>query len=144
MSGGPRWRGVGLTCGRSVKERSRRGSLQIDGERAEMPALRRDGLGLSPPDRRGHDVICRKCFVSGRVQGVFYRATTAQRARELGVTGYAKNLPDGRVEVLACGEAEAVNELVEWLWTGSSASKVTAVEVSDVSIDPTPDSFFSR
>jgi acylphosphatase len=79
-------------------------------------------------------VICRKCLVGGRVQGVFYRATVAQRARELSVTGYAKNLPDGRVEVLACGESAAVQTLVEWLWVGSSASKVTSVEAIDVSV----------
>lgn len=91
-------------------------------------------------------MICKKCVVSGRVQGVFYRATTAQRARELGVTGYARNLADGRVEVLAYGESEVVMELVGWLWTGSSASKVTAVDVTDASIDPgaTPTSFLTR
>ena len=65
------------------------------------------------------------------MQGVYYRGTTAQRAQELGVRGYARNLPDGRVEVLACGEARAVEALVEWLWTGSSASRVTAVEVME-------------
>jgi len=69
--------------------------------------------------------------VAGRVQGVFYRGTAAQRARELGVRGYARNLPDGRVEVLACGQSDAVQMFVEWLWIGSSASKVTAVEVAD-------------
>ena len=77
-------------------------------------------------------MICKKCLVSGRVQGVFYRGMAAQRARELGVRGYARNLPDGRVEVLACGEGEAVQTFVNWLWMGSSASKVTAVEVADV------------
>lgn len=76
-------------------------------------------------------MICKKCLVSGRVQGVFYRGTAKQRARELGVRGYARNLPDGRVEVLACGEREAVQTFVDWLWTGSSASRVTAVEVAD-------------
>jgi acylphosphatase len=76
-------------------------------------------------------MICRKCLVAGRVQGVFYRGTAAQRARELGVRGYARNLPDGRVEVLACGEARAVESFIEWLWLGSAASKVTAVEVID-------------
>ncbi|HZT00945.1 MAG TPA: acylphosphatase [Steroidobacteraceae bacterium] len=76
-------------------------------------------------------MICKKCLVSGRVQGVFYRGAAAQRARELGVRGYARNLPDGRVEVLACGEGEAVQTFVDWLWTGSSASRVTAVEVAD-------------
>ena len=51
---------------------------------------------------------CRQCWVSGRVQGVYFRGATQRRAEELGVTGYARNLPDGRVEVLACGAAEAV------------------------------------
>lgn len=76
-------------------------------------------------------MVCKVCLVSGRVQGVFYRATCQRRARELGVRGYAKNLPDGRVEVLACGEPEPVRAFIEWLWEGSAASRVEAVEVSD-------------
>jgi len=76
-------------------------------------------------------VICKKCVVGGRVQGVFYRATAARRARELGLRGHARNLPDGRVEVLACGDSEVVEEFVSWLWIGSSASQVTSVEASD-------------
>lgn len=79
-------------------------------------------------------VICRRCVVGGRVQGVFYRATAAQRARELKITGHALNRPDGKVDVLACGEAEAVNVFVEWLWTGSSASRVTSVEVTELDL----------
>jgi acylphosphatase len=86
--------------------------------------------------RRGGTVISKKCLVGGRVQGVFYRATAAQRARELGIRGYAKNLPDGRVEVLAIGDAQLVQSFIEWLWTGSSASKVTSVEASDVALEP--------
>ena len=86
-------------------------------------------------------MICRKCLVSGRVQGVFYRGTAAQRARELGVRGYARNLPDGRVEVLACGEEGAVRTFVAWLWTGSSASKVTSVEVTDAPAHGAPPGF---
>jgi len=74
---------------------------------------------------------CKICWVSGRVQGVYYRGSAAVRARELGVSGYARNLADGRVEVLACGEAQAVSTFIEWLWVGSSASRVTAVEVTD-------------
>ena len=81
-------------------------------------------------------MVCKKCLVGGRVQGVFYRATAAARARELDIRGYAKNLADGRVEVLAYGDAGAVETFVTWLWTGSSASKVTSVEVADI----TPDS----
>jgi acylphosphatase len=78
-------------------------------------------------------VICRKYFVGGRVQGVFYRATAARYARELQITGYAKNMPDGRVEVLACGSEAALQELLKRLWIGSSASKVTSVEVGEPS-----------
>ena len=80
-------------------------------------------------------MVCKKCLVGGRVQGVFYRATAARRARELGVRGYARNLPDGRVEVLACGNETSVSVFVEWLWTGSSASQVTSVEVTDAAVE---------
>jgi acylphosphatase len=72
-------------------------------------------------------MICRRSFVSGRVQGVFYRATCVRKALSLGLTGFARNLGDGRVEVLACGEQAAVDEFIAWLWEGSPASKVTAV-----------------
>ena len=76
--------------------------------------------------------IAKRCLVGGRVQGVFYRKSTQQQAQQLGVTGYANNLPDGRVEVLAVGESEAVNALVKWLWQGSPTSHVTSVDVEDV------------
>ncbi len=76
-------------------------------------------------------IVCKRCLISGRVQGVFYRASTAERARALAVTGYAKNLPDGRVEVLACGEEAAVKELCDWLWQGPPAAKVEAVAIED-------------
>ena len=72
-------------------------------------------------------MICRRSFVSGRVQGVFYRATCVKKAGSLGLTGFARNLADGRVEVLACGEASAVETFLAWLWEGSPASKVTDV-----------------
>jgi acylphosphatase len=80
-------------------------------------------------------MIGKRCLVGGRVQGVYYRATAARRAQELGVRGHARNLPDGRVEVLAYGEETAVSEFVEWLWIGSSASRVTSVEVSDAELE---------
>jgi acylphosphatase len=56
--------------------------------------------------------------VSGKVQGVFYRASTREQALALGLTGYARNLPDGAVEVLACGDARAIEALERWLWQG--------------------------
>jgi acylphosphatase len=80
-------------------------------------------------------MICKKCLVGGRVQGVFYRATAARRAHDMGVSGYARNLADGRVEVLACGEDSAVLAFVKWLWIGSSASQVTSVQVSDAAVE---------
>ncbi|HET7175306.1 MAG TPA: acylphosphatase [Gammaproteobacteria bacterium] len=88
--------------------------------------------------------VCKRCLVSGRVQGVFYRASTAERARALGVTGHAKNLPDGRVEVLACGEEATVAALCEWLWQGPPAAKVTAVEIIAEQIDRAPTGFDTR
>ena len=90
------------------------------------------------------DLIARRCLVSGRVQGVYYRASARKRARELGVTGYARNLPDGRVEVLACGKADAVEALCHWLWQGSPASQVIAIDVTAVplsELDEPPVSF---
>jgi len=76
--------------------------------------------------------ISRRCLVSGRVQGVFYRASAQQKANELGVTGYARNLPDGRVEVLAVGEAVAVHALTDWLGRGPPAARVDRVEVTEL------------
>lgn len=86
-------------------------------------------------------MICKQFLVGGRVQGVFYRATVAQHARTLAITGHAHNLPDGRVEVLAYGQAHALEALERQLWIGSSASKVTAVEVTDVEPGQAPDRF---
>jgi acylphosphatase len=90
-------------------------------------------------------MICRRSFVSGRVQGVFYRATCVRKATSMGLTGFARNLPDGRVEVLACGDEAAVQAFVAWLWEGSPASKVTdvATEHADPADAQRTDSFTS-
>ena len=66
-------------------------------------------------------------IVSGKVQGVFYRASTQRRAGELELTGHARNLSDGQVEVLASGSATALDALERWLWQGPPAAEVTAV-----------------
>jgi acylphosphatase len=79
-------------------------------------------------------IIARRCYVSGRVQGVFYRASTRQRAQELGCRGHARNLADGRVEVLAVGDPAAVHALVEWLWQGPPAAQVGDVQVIEVAL----------
>ena len=78
------------------------------------------------------NTICIHCFVSGRVQGVFYRRATFEQAVARGLTGWVKNHADGRVEALLCGETEAVNAMQDWLWEGSSASKVTGVDAREV------------
>ena len=89
-------------------------------------------------------MIAKRCLVSGKVQGVFYRASAAEHARALGVTGYAKNLPDGRVEVLACGDEAKVKELIDWLWKGPPAAKVQGVEVQDADAAQAPGDFSTR
>jgi acylphosphatase len=82
-------------------------------------------------------------LVEGRVQGVFFRASTAARARELGLAGWARNLRDGRVEVVARGDARALAELADWLWHGPPAARVTGVTVGVASERPA-DGFVTR
>jgi acylphosphatase len=79
--------------------------------------------------------VARRCLVAGRVQGVFYRASARSRAQALGVTGFARNLPDGRVEVLACGSPAAVQALCDWLWEGPPAAQVTSVDTQAVAAE---------
>jgi acylphosphatase len=76
--------------------------------------------------------ICIHCFVSGHVQGVWYRASTQKQAELFGLTGWACNLPDGRVEVVACGEKEKVLQLYEWLKKGPERAKVAEVTYEEI------------
>ena len=76
-------------------------------------------------------MIRRRLLVSGRVQGVFYRDSCKSTAESAGVAGSARNLPDGRVEVILEGETDAVNEVIEWCRSGTAQSRVESVEVSD-------------
>jgi len=76
-------------------------------------------------------VICRLCWVSGRVQGVFFRGSAQATARKLGISGYAHNLSDGRVEVLGCGESDRVEAFIEWLKVGPVGASVVGVEIAD-------------
>ncbi|WP_199097015.1 acylphosphatase [Dyella sp. ASV21] len=66
-------------------------------------------------------------LVSGRVQGVFYRASTREQALALGLAGYAANLPDGGVEVVVVGSDSAIDALERWLWEGPAAARVETV-----------------
>lgn len=63
-------------------------------------------------------------YVAGKVQGVWFRASTREQATALGVRGYARNLSDGRVEVLAVGEDAAVERLAQWLRHGPPMARV--------------------
>jgi acylphosphatase len=75
--------------------------------------------------------MCLHGYVSGRVQGVFFRQATADHAERLALDGWVRNLSDGRVEVLLEGEEAAVRELAAWLEQGPAQAKVTAVELEE-------------
>lgn len=70
-------------------------------------------------------------YVSGKVQGVFYRASTKNKANELGLNGWVKNRKDGRVEAFFEGEEEKVQQMISWCWQGSSAAEVDDVMVEE-------------
>lgn len=86
---------------------------------------------------------CRHFLVSGRVQGVFYRASTREQANTLGLTGWVKNLRDGRVELVACGADDRLAQLERWLWQGPQYANVTRVEVGEADA-PAVDTFEVR
>jgi acylphosphatase len=75
-------------------------------------------------------------LVGGLVQGVFFRASTQARARELGLSGYAKNLADGRVEVVASGSSDALAQLEDWLHQGPPAARVDTFERETLAEQP--------
>lgn len=66
--------------------------------------------------------MCTLAWVHGMVQGVGFRYSTQREALRLGLTGYARNMDDGSVEVLACGEEKVVEELIDWLKAGGPRS----------------------
>lgn len=75
--------------------------------------------------------ITRHLRITGRVQGVYYRASMAQQAQALGITGWVRNRRDGSVEALVCGAADAVQVLIEWAQRGPAMARVEAVEVRE-------------
>lgn len=105
------------------------GSEDIAGRTAE------DSAGPAADTAR----IARLAHVSGRVQGVGFRYATRDAADRLGVTGYARNLVDGRVEVLVDGAPDSVREMLDWLRTGPPTASVIDVEVSDAESGRFPD-----
>lgn len=76
-------------------------------------------------------VVTRRVLVAGRVQGVGYRAACAREAARLGLGGHARNLPDGRVEVVATGAAEHVAALLDWCRVGPPGARVADVALEE-------------
>ncbi len=77
--------------------------------------------------------VCKKAIVRGHVQGVGYRYTTAMQVRDIGgINGWARNCPDGSVEVVMCGESDALDRLIRWLHHGPDSAVVESVDVFDV------------
>ena len=74
----------------------------------------------------------RRFLVTGKVQGVFFRHSTRVEARRLGLHGFARNLPDGRVEVVARGAAARLDELHAWLHRGPDQARVDSVRETEV------------
>ena len=81
-----------------------------------------------------HERQAQHVWVNGRVQGVAFRWYTREEAKRLGLTGWVRNLADGRVEVWAEGTEDAVSGLGDWLHRGPPNAVVSAVEVEDVDI----------
>jgi len=85
--------------------------------------------------------ICVHAWVTGRVQGVWFRHFTREQAEANGLTGWVRNLPDGRVEALLCGEEKAVRHVEAWLSTGPELANVADVSSEDQAFDDSLESF---
>jgi acylphosphatase len=110
----------------------------------EEPSARRtvDASGpkqVSEDPPQGAEPIRAHLYISGRVQGVGFRASTEGEARRIGrLVGWVKNLPDGRVEAVIQGPRDQVEKLVQWCRKGPASAEVTGVERKD---EPTADDF---
>lgn len=77
-------------------------------------------------------MIKKHVVVTGRVQGVFFRDYTQKQAILYSLTGWVRNLPDGSVEALLCGEEEQVSHMLSWLRQGSPQSRVDSINIDDL------------
>jgi acylphosphatase len=75
-------------------------------------------------------------IIKGKVQGVFFRARTKEKAQSLGVTGWVQNRADGSVEILATGKDAALQDLIQWCHRGPSNARVSEVQCEDASEQP--------
>lgn len=76
-----------------------------------------------------------KILVTGRVQGVCFRAFTQKKANQLSIKGYAKNLPDGRVEIIAETDAVTIEKFITWCHKGPITARVDQVEITELAPD---------
>ena len=94
-----------------------------------------DGVTINPATRDMTDTtppadVRTRLIISGRVQGVYFRAQTKQQAEARGLRGWVRNLPDGRVEAVVEGDASIVEQMIAWCHRGPSAAHVTDVQVN--------------
>jgi len=85
--------------------------------------------------------VCYKVLISGTVQGVYFRSSAQQQAIDFSLSGYARNLADGNIEVMLCGEMNNIEHMLEWLAHGPENAVVEAVNFEQVALQK--HSFFS-
>lgn len=78
---------------------------------------------------------CLHFLVKGKVQGVFFRDTTRGKAKELNLVGWIRNLNDGNVEGIVCGESDQVDQLCKWLWSGPPSAAVDDVQLDEIDFE---------
>ena len=83
-------------------------------------------------------------LVSGRVQGVYFRMFTQNKAKHLGIKGCARNLPDGRVEIIAEADTGSIEKLIKWCHKGPATARVDQVEITELEPDQVFTSFEIR
>ena len=79
-------------------------------------------------------MVCKRITVIGKVQGVYFRASAQEEAIALGLVGEVRNLADGNVELIACGPASQVQQLIDWCHEGPPQAKVVQVLVEDMDV----------
>jgi len=89
-------------------------------------------------------MITRQVIIHGRVQGVFFRDYTRKTAMGYNLTGWTRNLPDGSVEAVLCGEERMVSKMLTWLQRGSPLSRVSSIDVYDINLDENMSTFEIR
>lgn len=89
-------------------------------------------------------MLCKRYLISGQVQGVFYRSSAQHQASLHGLRGWVRNLRDGRVELLACGDETDLAEMEKWLEIGPEDAKVSNIELIEEMPEVIPDTFEVR